>query len=182
MPTELLRSMFRNPAATGAVLPSSRSLSNAMALASEGADLVVELGAGTGPVTRALLDRMPDVPLIAVELQPELACRLQQRFPEADVRLAPASTIVDSLSDTEGRVVLVSSLPFRSLPRPSRIETIASLCRFLAGSPERRLVQFTYQPRAPFRAPRGLSWQHLTTVWANTPPAGVWELRSIAGT
>ncbi|MBA4741391.1 MAG: hypothetical protein H2060_01625 [Azoarcus sp.] len=176
MPVQLLLSMLRAPASTGAVLPSSRALATAMARTAIGADLIVELGAGTGPVTRALLEQMPGVPLIAVELQPDLAQMLQRRFPEADVRLAPADQVIDALGEPEGAVVLVSSLPFRSLPLPVRSETIASICRFLLADPQRRLVQFTYQPRAPFRAPPGLRWHRRMSVWANTPPAGVWEL------
>jgi len=63
MPVELLFALLRNPASTGAVLPSSRRLANAMANAALGADAVVELGAGTGPVTEALLRKLPGVPL-----------------------------------------------------------------------------------------------------------------------
>ena len=178
MTVQLLLSMLRAPASTGAVLPSSRSLANAMANAAADAEGVVELGAGTGPVTRALLERLPDVPLIIVELQPALARQLRRQFPGADVRTAAADEVVDSLADVPGRIVLVSSLPFRSLPLPARTRTIHSICEFLSANPERRLVQFTYQPRAPFRAARGLRWQRITTVWTNTPPAGVWVLQA----
>ena len=177
MPVELLFALLRNPASTGAVLPSSRRLANAMANAALGADAVVELGAGTGPVTEALLRKLPGVPLIAVELQVSMARRLQSRFPAVDVRQAPAKQVVDSLIDRPGRLVLVSSLPFRSLPKDVGAETVDSICRFLAHSHDRKLVQFTYQPRAPFAAPRGLRWHRRAVVWRNTPPAGVWELQ-----
>ena len=89
MPVELLFALLRNPASTGAVLPSSRTLANAMANAAVGADAVIELGAGTGPVTDALLRKLPGVPLIAVELQASMARRLllgqttlQNEFPD----------------------------------------------------------------------------------------------------
>lgn len=177
MPVQLLFALLRNPASTGAVLPSSRALANAMANAAVGADEVVELGAGTGPVTEALLHTLPGVPLIAVELQPKLARGLRARFPAVDVRQASAKHVVDSLAERAGRLVLVSSLPFRSLPREVGVETVDSICRFLSHSAERRLVQFTYQPRAPFAAPRGLRWHRRAVVWRNTPPAGVWELQ-----
>ncbi len=178
MPVELLIAMLRNPASTGALLPSSRALANAMASAADGADLVVELGAGTGPVTEALLHRLPGVPLIAVELQPSFARTLKARYPAADVRHAPAKQVVDSLHEQAGRIVLVSSLPFRSLPKKVAAETVDSLCRFLASRPERKLVQFTYHPRAPFAVPDHLRWQRTAVVWRNTPPAGIWELQA----
>ncbi|WEN43008.1 Ribosomal RNA small subunit methyltransferase A [Thauera sp. GDN1] len=178
MPAELLFALLRDPASTGAVLPSSRALANAMAHAATGADAVVELGAGTGPVTEALLRHMPGVPLIAVELQAPLARRLRTRFPSVEVREASAKQVVDGLIHRPGRLVLVSSLPFRSLPKAVGAETVDSICRFLAHSRERKLVQFTYQPRAPFVAPRGLRWHRRSVVWRNTPPAGIWELQA----
>lgn len=178
LPVELLLAMLRNPASTGALLPSSRVLANAMASAASGAELVVELGAGTGAVTDALVKRLPGVPLIAVELQPAFTRTLKVRYPGVDVRQATAKQIVDGLGDRQGRVVLVSSLPFRSLPKKVAAETVDSLCRFLAGRPERKLVQFTYHPRAPFLAPAELRWQRTAVVWRNTPPAGIWELQA----
>lgn len=180
MPVQLLLSMLRNPASTGALFPSSRGLARAMADAASGAERVVELGAGTGPVTHALIEALPYVPLTAVEIEPALAATLRQRFPDVDVQLAPASQVIDALASSTERIVLVSSLPFRSLPQPARISTVMSLCNFLSHHPERRLVQFTYQPRAPFSVPAGLRWAHVATVWANTPPAGIWELQACA--
>ena len=76
------------------------------------------------------------------------------------------------------RRLLVSSLPSRSLPKDVGAETVDSICRFLAHSVDRKLVQFTYQPRAPFAAPRGLRWHRRAVVWRNTPPAGIWELQA----
>lgn len=177
MHLELLLAMLRNPSSTGALAPSSRTLANIMACAAADADLVVELGAGTGPVTDALLNQLPGVPLIAVELQASLAHRLQHRHPEIDVRQSSAKQVVDDLIDHPGKIVLVSSLPFRCLPRHVATETAHSLCRFLAHHQDRKLVQFTYQPRAPFIAPQHLRWKRTAMVWRNTPPAGVWELR-----
>lgn len=176
MHLHLFFAMLQNPASTGAVLPSSRALADAMANAAAGADLVVELGAGTGAVTQALLHRLPGVPLIAVELQAPLAQRLRHRFPAADVRQASAKQVVDALFDHPGRIVLVSSLPFRSLPGHVATETAHSLCRFLAHDPARKLVQFTYHFRAPFPASRHLRWRRTRVIWRNTPPAGIWEL------
>lgn len=178
MHLELLLVMLRNPASTGALLPSSRTLANAMAFAATGADLIVELGAGTGPVTDALVSKLPGVPLIVVELQASLARRLQHLYPAIDVRQSSAKQVVDGLIDHPGKIVLISSLPFRSLPRHVATETAHSLCRFLAHDQRRKLVQFTYQPRAPFTAPQHLRWKRTTIVWRNTPPAGVWELQA----
>jgi len=178
MPVQLFVAMLGNPAVTGSLLPSSSHLANCMANAAIGSDLVIELGAGTGPMTRALLRLAPHTPLIAVEIQPSLARMLKKRHPSVDVRLAPAKEVLDALHDTPGKVTVLSSLPFRSLPRDVAAETVESLCRFLSASPSRKLVQFTYQPRIPFEAPSNLRWKRTAIIWKNPPPAGVWELRT----
>jgi phospholipid N-methyltransferase len=180
--TSLIRHMLRNPLNTGAILPSSRHLAEAMARAAGSARHVVELGAGTGPVTQALMAALPAASLVAVELQGELAARLRTRFPGLDVRQAPASVVLDSLNtpaENGGLVAVVSSLPFRSLPAQVCKETIASVCRFLLRHPDSLFVQFTYQPRAPFQAPGGFAWARVDVVWRNAPPAGVWVMRQV---
>ncbi len=92
---------------------------------------------------------------------------------------APAHEVLAEQHDqAPAETVLVSSLPFRSLPEPLRATTLAALLGFIESHPARRLVQYTYQPRAPFELPRGssLSWSLREVVWRNLPPAGVWVL------
>lgn len=167
------------PSLVGALLPSSRRLARAMAREAEGADALIELGAGTGAVTAALREADPGRPLLAVELQPHLAAGLQRRFPDVDVACAPAHEVLaEQHAQASADTVLVSSLPFRSLPEPLRGTTLAALLGFVESHPARRLVQYTYQPRAPFELPQGspLAWSLREVVWGNLPPAGVWVL------
>ncbi|MCW5603885.1 MAG: hypothetical protein KIT18_04995 [Burkholderiales bacterium] len=140
------------------------------------AELLVELGAGTGTITTELVRQHPQVPLILFEQNSVLAGRLRGRFPQATVIAEYFHTCVDVLADLPDRTVFVSSLPFRSLPARIAAPTVATLHRLLTDAPQRRLIQFTYQPRAPFKAPPGLVWRRYVTVWRNAPPAGVWEL------
>jgi phospholipid N-methyltransferase len=174
----LLAHLLKAPTLTGAVAPSSQFLANAMADAADGARHIVELGAGTGPVTRALAQRYPDVRLTVVELQPTLARKLSRAYPHADVHARPAAEVLDRLDGGGLPVVLVSSLPFRCLPAATRIETRDSILCFLRRHPGSWLVQFTYQPRAPFDGEHGFAWRRRRTVVANLPPAGVWTLHA----
>jgi len=160
----------------GAILPSSRHLARAMAHHAGDCDALVELGAGTGTITRELVRQHPGVPLILFEQNSALAGRLHSDFPQAKIIAECFHRRADLLAQLPGRAVFVSSLPFRSLPAEIAIPTISTLHRLLAGSPQRRLLQFTYQPRAPFKAPAGLAWHRYVTVWRNAPPAGIWEL------
>jgi phosphatidylethanolamine/phosphatidyl-N-methylethanolamine N-methyltransferase len=169
------------PSLVGALAPSSRRLARSMAGQVGATEALVELGAGTGAVTAALREAAPGVPLLAVELQPDLAAGLQQRFPDVDVACAAAHEVLEDHAALPDDTVLVSSLPFRSLPRPLRAATRRAMLGFLEAHPARRLVQYTYQPRAPFElpAPSRLRWSLREVVWGNLPPAGVWVLSSV---
>lgn len=170
------------PGLVGAVVPSSRRLARAMAAQVGDAGALIELGAGTGAVTSALRHAAPAVPLLAVELQPDLAAGLQRRFPDVEVACAAAHEVLAQHPPAPADTVLVSSLPFRSLPEPLRSTTLKALLHFIEAHPARRLVQYTYQPRAPFELPAHspLRWSLREVVWGNLPPAGVWVLRGAA--
>lgn len=83
-----LRTLFESPKLTGAVSPSGRFLARAMARAvgAIGDGLVVELGPGTGPVTRALIERgVRAEQLILVEYEAAFCRLLSNRFPDVRV-------------------------------------------------------------------------------------------------
>ena len=114
------RSFLRDPRRIGAIAPAGRPLSEAMArevLAVAHPGIVIELGAGTGSITRALFEirhRMTE--LIAVEKTPELAVRLRQKFPGMRIHVHCASEVERLSLPRHSNLTLVSSLPFRSLP------------------------------------------------------------------
>ncbi len=177
VPAFMFLAMCR-PSTVGAILPSSRRLAEAMARAATGSQQLIELGAGTGAITAALRRQHPDVPLLAVELEPRLARQLRERFPTVEVRAAAAHKVLREIVCLPESTVLVSSLPFRSLPPRLRLRSSMAIERFLSERPGRRLVQYSYVPREPFTLqPRSrLRWRRLAAVWGNAPPAWVWEL------
>ncbi len=72
--------------------------------------LVIEIGAGSGSLTRRLLPRAER--LIAIEIDPRLAARLQARFPE-DPRLEVLAADVLGLDLTQwGPAVVAGNLPY----------------------------------------------------------------------
>ncbi len=157
-------------------MPSSRYLALAMVRAAGEVHHVVELGAGTGPVTKELRNHLPEASLVAVEIQPSLAKKLRTQFSGLDVRQDCAHEVLNGLA-YPGPAAVVSSLPFRSLPQDLREVTVASIEQFLRRVPGSKLVQFTYQPRAPFEASADFRWHKDCLVWRNAPPAGVWVLQ-----
>jgi phospholipid N-methyltransferase len=115
-----LRSFIANPRQVGAVLPTSRrAVRDMLDLAEvQQARLVVELGAGTGVYTAALLDRLgPDAELIAFEINAGLAAGLQSKLPDRRLRVVAGSAedVQEVLAGRRPQVV-VSALPFTSLP------------------------------------------------------------------
>jgi phospholipid N-methyltransferase len=139
-------------------------------------DAIVEVGAGTGAITRALVQKHPHADLVLFELADNLAGKLALEYPQARVIAGPFHEQALSLSGLPERTIFVSGLPFRSLPAEVVTHTVDALATLLGQSSYRKLVQFTYQPRAPFRPPVGFKWERRRTIWRNAPPASVWHL------
>lgn len=184
-----LKRWLRRPFSMGAVVPSGRPLAEAMAQATLSAmrdreGHVVELGAGTGQVTQALLDAgIAPARLAMVERDAELARFLRQHFPAPRTVEGDAMRLPDLLREhgVERVAAVVSSLPLLSLPG----EVVDGIVQgvFDALPMGGSLVQFTYGPKPP--VPRGLrerlrlAGSHGPRIWRNVPPAVVWTFRKV---
>ena len=177
------RSLITAPRLTGAVAPSGRPLARAMARAvgSVRSGLVVELGPGTGPVTRALIERGLDPQsLVLVEYDSGFCRMLASRFAPATVIEGDAYDLKGALAPFADRRVaaVVSSLPLLNQP-PGRRETLIADAFDLMG-PSGVFVQFTYGYLSPIplEACVGRYASHGGfPVWRNLPPARVWTYR-----
>lgn len=119
-------SMLRNPRTVGAVWPTSRrAVEDLLGMADIGrAKVVVEFGAGTGVYTEGILKRLaPDARLLSYEVDGALASAVARRLPDRRVEVvhASAENVLGHL-EALGREadVVVSSLPFSTLPAPVR--------------------------------------------------------------
>ncbi len=178
-----LMSLMSTPRLTGAVAPSGRALARAMAAASgpPAQGLVVELGPGTGPVTRALIDRGLDRRrLVMVEYNPQFCRMLRDRHPGTRVIEGDAYDLPRTLSDLAGERIsaFVSSLPLLTRPPGDRERLLGDAFQLMGA--DGVFVQFTYGPVSPiprevcegrYAAERGRA------IWANLPPARVWTYR-----
>jgi phospholipid N-methyltransferase len=180
-----LRAWARDRKGVGAVAPSSPDLARLLVDAADirRGDVVVELGAGTGPMTRALVDRHPDTPLLVLEPDPVLAARCRQNVPEADVVEAYAQELPRLLSERGHRSAdrMVSSLPFAGWD--AALQTAVFDAILDAMAPDGRFVTFTYavSPLLPAGrraraqlASRFASVRATPIVWRNLPPAFVY--------
>ena len=143
----LLRELIRDPREMGTLCPSSAALADEMAAAVPESffksGLFVELGAGTGPVTEALLKHgVPPERLFVVEKSQVLAECLEKKFPSVRVLCCDAGAIRSFLPEEQPVQAVVSSLPFRSIPAEIGRSIMAAIENIMA--PGGLYVQFTY--------------------------------------
>lgn len=141
--------------------------------------VVVEVGAGTGVVTQALLDAgVPANKLYVVELDDRLYHFLSERFPGVRVLRGDAALLHELLpAELVGKVTtVVSSLPLRAMT--FEVQERITDAAFRVLRPGGVLVQYTYPPLSPLPADRlGLRAERLGRIWLNVPPAAVWRFR-----
>lgn len=142
-----LRAFLAHPRLVGAVLPTSRrAVRDMLDLADvPGADLVVELGAGTGVYTSEILARLRgDARVLALEIDPKLAGLLAQRChdPRLHVVWDSAENLRDHLNGSLADV-LVSGLPFTSLTAGVRRRILEQMPRSLAPGGVALVLQYS---------------------------------------
>jgi phosphatidylethanolamine/phosphatidyl-N-methylethanolamine N-methyltransferase len=175
-----VRSFCRNPIQVGAVAPSSPALSWGIAsLVAPNSSHVIELGAGTGSLTEALLERgIAPERLWAIEIDPWLADHLRCQFPGIHVICGNAKRLIELLPRKLHQQVscVVSGLPLRNMDRIGRSEVVNAALASL--EPNGQLLQFTYGLSSPIAA-RGLAVtvERVARVWDNLPPATIWRYR-----
>lgn len=174
------REWMQGPGTIGAVCSSSRYLAAEMAAqVPPGDGIIVELGAGTGMVTQALLDHgISPGRLIIVERAEGFVEHLRRRFPGATVIHGDAANLCELIPQGLPIDAIVSSLPLRSLPVDQHTRIIAQWRQALNrhGS----LIQFTYDIRPQERtcaSDHTFAVTHSRIVWANLPPARVLHAR-----
>ncbi|MGH3713246.1 MAG: class I SAM-dependent methyltransferase [Micromonosporaceae bacterium] len=179
-----LREFVRNPRQTGSIAASSgpvvRMMLDSLDLAS--AQRVVELGAGTGAVTAQLKQRLaPGATLLAVELNPEFADTLRQRFGSPSVRVAnrPASELPELVRSHQWDSVdaIASGLPWTLMSPEERSAALDAVVEVLAT--DGQFVTLTCLHQAPLASGRQLRQlleerfgevRREPVVWAAVPP------------
>jgi phosphatidylethanolamine/phosphatidyl-N-methylethanolamine N-methyltransferase len=185
-PLPFVRGWLRDPVSVGLPFPSSGATARRLARAAfdaaiSGAGPVLELGAGTGAVTEALIEcgRASDR-IVAVERDAELCRALERRFPGLQVLHADALDIGTVLRNAglSSVSVVVSGLPMRAIPVDA-----AGRCylgAFEAMPSGGAIIQYTYGLRPPVDPRVTRLTVEATFVgreWRNFPPMGIWRYR-----
>ena len=177
-----IRHWIDKPLSMGAVTPSGKMLARAMArcVDPDSTGPVIELGSGTGAVTKALVERGIDpARLVLVEFNPSFCRLLRTRYPDATVIQGDAYRIQHLLGGLlkEPAAAVVSGLPLQTKPFKQRTQLIDEAFELMApGAP---FVQFTYAMVTPIpkRAKHKIHAHASELIWQNLPPARVWVYR-----
>jgi phospholipid N-methyltransferase len=147
---------------------------------------IVELGAGTGPITAAMVKAArPDAKLIVIEIDPTLCGRLRDRFratPNVDVILGDATKFGELLAARGIPHVdhVLSGLPLPSFPAALRDAILETSAKSIAVGGTFR--QLTVMPMIYYKLYRRyFDDVRFRFVPFNLPPGGVYVCRGYRG-
>ncbi|MBY3387351.1 phospholipid N-methyltransferase PmtA [Rhizobium laguerreae] len=172
------RGMMQGPKTVGSIVPTSSITAKRMASV---VDIhsglpVLELGPGTGAITKAILGRgVQPENLVAIEYSTDFHKHLQRSYPGVHFINGDAFDLQTTLGNFSGLTFdsVVSGIPLLNFPMAKRISLLESLLdRLPAGRP---MVQISYGAISPIAAnPDRYHIQHFDFVMRNIPPAQLW--------
>jgi phospholipid N-methyltransferase len=173
------KSWIQNPVAIGAVAPSGRLLAKLMATGLKRGARVVELGAGTGTVTQAILDTgVLAEDLFVVEQNTQFQKILARRFPESHLVAADALSLTEHVPERGSFDFVVSGLPLLFFSPEQKRRLLEQVFELLGA--KGALHQFTYAGRCPvergLRSRLELKSSLIGIAPFNLPPAFVYRL------
>lgn len=181
-----IKQWVENPRLIGAVSPSGPALAKTMAsfVDVSRAGPIVELGPGTGPVTKALLARgIAPERLVLVEYEGRFCKMLAERYPGVRIVQGDAYGLKKTLDGkiSERVATVVSSLPLLVRPERDRVALLHQAFELMGD--DGLFIQFTYgltKSPMPLHA-HDVSGAYVgkgsAPVLLNIPPARVWRYR-----
>jgi len=180
---QFFKSWISKPKAVGAVLPTSSITARRMAsvINPENNAKVLELGPGTGVISKAILERgIRPENLYSVEYTKSFIPKLKANYPGVNFIHGDAFDLDRALPDLgdEKFDSVISAIPLLNFPVKQRIELIKSLLELT--EPGRPIIQFSYGPISPVPP----DWETYSVepydwVLRNVPPARLWVFRKI---
>lgn len=178
-----LKRWLKKPGQLGTLAPISHSLAHRASILMPSESLrekiVVEIGAGTGRLSRSLLERgVLPANFYAVELDSELYDFLKESLPETSVIHGDACHLSTLLPQSiVGRVDIVYSvIPLMYLPQSGRDEIYQAVQKVL--KPEGHFYHVCYSPVSPYTSNTMIQSKRLVSKWINFPPGFVWTFQN----
>ncbi len=162
-----IKAYLKNPSRTGSVIPSSGRLGKAFAdhIDLLPVDNIVELGPGTGALTKYIAGNCPKL----IEIDPELCSVLIDQFPECTIENKCAVEFLDKYREKCG---LIISIPLINNPEKPNI------IRAIRDAYQRGVISwcmiFTYGLTDPLREAGFRKSKKIRSILLNLPPAHIW--------
>ncbi|MCO5156191.1 MAG: class I SAM-dependent methyltransferase [Aquamicrobium sp.] len=169
------------PRAVGAIVPTSGVTARKMASVVNPASglPVLELGPGTGVITKAILQAgVKPENLWSIEYSEDFVRHLRNAYPGVNIIQGDAFDLDTTLGDQRDTVFdsVVSGVPLLNFPVERRVAYVEDLLDRLP--PGRPIVQITYGPVSPVPVGRGnYSVEHFDFILRNIPPSRLWIYR-----
>lgn len=175
------KGMMQGPKTVGAIVPTSSVTAKRMAsvIDVKSGLPVLELGPGTGVITKQILARgVSPEKIVSVEYSEDFYRRLVEDYAGVNFIHGDAFDLKNILGGFADQTFdcVISAVPMLSFPMEARIQLLEDL---LSRIPEGRpVVQITYGPVSPIIAkPDRYHIQHFDFVVRNIPPAQLWIYR-----
>jgi phospholipid N-methyltransferase len=182
-PGTFLQEFLRHPRQVASITPSSRFLERRIVELADiaSARTVVELGAGSGGTTSAILAAMPaSARLLAIEINPRF-CGLLRQIGDARlvVHCGGAHELRDALTqyELEAAEAIVSGIPFSTIDRDAASSIVEMIWAALA--PGGRFVAYQVRSQVDRLAHSLLGTPHVEVEVRNLPPLRLyrWQKR-----
>ncbi len=175
------KGMMQGPKTVGSIVPTSSITARKMAsVANPRSDLpVLELGPGTGAITKAILAHgIKPEKLVAIEYSTDFYEHLVRLYPGVNFINGDAFDLDRTLDVFKDQTFdsVISGIPLLNFPMQARIALLESLLdRMPAGRP---VVQISYGAVSPIVANADrYSIHHFDFIVRNIPPAQLWIYR-----
>jgi phosphatidylethanolamine/phosphatidyl-N-methylethanolamine N-methyltransferase len=172
------------PRAVGSIVPTSSVTAKRMAsiVDTKSGLPVLEVGPGTGVITKAILKRgVKPSDLYTVEYSHDFVTHLRRNYPDVNVVEGDGFNLDKTLGDKRDMVFdsVVSGVPLLNFPVERRVAYLENLLKRIPNG--RPVVQLTYGPKSPI--PPGLgdyTIEHFHFILRNIPPTQLWIYRRAA--
>ena len=146
---EFLQAFLKNPTKVGSIAPSSPELARVMleGVKPDPDNVVIELGVGTGAITKFLQDLVPDErSYLGIELDEGLVRLLGKSFPDLNIVCGNAAEMSEIHESAGlGKVsYIISCLPFVSLPGEIRDGVLNEVDSFMQKGCLFRTLQYAH--------------------------------------
>ncbi len=180
---EFIQAFLKNPGKVGSITPSSPELAQAMldGLKPSADNIIIELGVGTGAITKFVQDILPDGrSYLGIELDASLVKVLKKNLPDMNIVCGNAMEM-EAIHERSGLGKvghIVCCLPFVFLPSEVRDGVLIEVDKFMKKGCEFRTLQYAHGYHLPTaRKFRELMRKHYgrehrsQLVVKNVPPA-----------